>query len=173
MTISKINSYTERGFTIVELLIVIVVIAILAGITIVAYSGITNRAQQSKVQQTASNVQGVAEAFNADKGYYPALAVTGTDALALGSTSTKIPTGITIVADLATSPITSASTPSTGNLTVAYACFPAVSGACGTQAGGNAPTGGRITYWDPVLPGKAYIYLGKATSSSVFGFPAS
>ena len=35
---------TKSGFTIVELLIVIVVIAILAAITIVAYNGIQNRA---------------------------------------------------------------------------------------------------------------------------------
>ena len=42
------NRYT--GFTIVELLIVIVVIAILAAITIVAYTGIQDRAKESNVQ---------------------------------------------------------------------------------------------------------------------------
>lgn len=40
----------RRGFTIVELLIVIVVIAILAALTIVAYNGITQRATASTVQ---------------------------------------------------------------------------------------------------------------------------
>jgi general secretion pathway protein G len=39
-----------KGFTIVELLIVIVVIAILAAITVVAYTGISNRAYEASVQ---------------------------------------------------------------------------------------------------------------------------
>lgn len=39
-----------RGFTIVELLIVIVIIGILATIVIVAYNGITDRANHAKIQ---------------------------------------------------------------------------------------------------------------------------
>ena len=45
---------SSRGFTIVELLIVVVVIAILAAITIVAYNGIQNRAKASAAQSAAS-----------------------------------------------------------------------------------------------------------------------
>ena len=43
---------TSRAFTIVELLIVIVVIAILAAITVVAYNGIQTRAKASAVTET-------------------------------------------------------------------------------------------------------------------------
>lgn len=44
----------QSGFTIVELLIVVVVIAILAAVTIIAYNGIQNRARTSAVSSAAS-----------------------------------------------------------------------------------------------------------------------
>lgn len=47
-------AHKQKGFTIVELLIVVVVIAILAAITIVAYNGIQNRAKDSSLQSSAS-----------------------------------------------------------------------------------------------------------------------
>ncbi len=46
---------SRTGFTIVELLIVVVVIAILAAITIVAYNGITNRAKNSAASSAAES----------------------------------------------------------------------------------------------------------------------
>lgn len=62
---------TTSGFTIVELLIVIVVIAILAVITIVAYNGIQNRANDSTIQSDLVNYSKKAELFNVDNGRYP------------------------------------------------------------------------------------------------------
>lgn len=44
----------QKGFTIVELLIVVVVIAILAAITIVAFNGIQNRAKETSVMSEVS-----------------------------------------------------------------------------------------------------------------------
>lgn len=61
----------ERGFTIVELLIVVVVIAILAAITIVSYNGITNRANASSAKSVAATVQKKIELYNTDQGRYP------------------------------------------------------------------------------------------------------
>ena len=69
LTNTKIKS---QGFTIVELLIVVVVIAILAAITIVSYNGITNRANASAAASAAESVQKKAEAFNAETSHYPA-----------------------------------------------------------------------------------------------------
>lgn len=61
----------ERGFTIVELLIVIVVIAILAAISIVAYSGIQNRARNSAGAELANQFQGKVRAFESLTGAKP------------------------------------------------------------------------------------------------------
>lgn len=72
MTLGNINKMKkERGFTIVELLIVIVVIAILAAITIVAYNGIQQRAKNSSYQDAASQLQTKLEAWVSIKGVYP------------------------------------------------------------------------------------------------------
>lgn len=62
---------TITGFTIVELLIVIVVIAILATISIVAYNGIRDRANDSAVQSDLTNTVKKIQLIHAGTGAYP------------------------------------------------------------------------------------------------------
>ena len=61
----------QKGFTIVELLIVIVVIAILAAISVVAYTGIQNRASDSAVQSDVRNLAMKVMEYHAINGEYP------------------------------------------------------------------------------------------------------
>ena len=63
----------KEGFTIVELLIVIVVIGILALLVITTYSGIQQKARNSKRQSDVAAVQTQLEAFFQQSGYYPSL----------------------------------------------------------------------------------------------------
>lgn len=62
---------TKSGFTIVELLIVIVVIAILAAISIVAYNGIQQRARDAERAQDIATIQKVLEMYYIDNGTFP------------------------------------------------------------------------------------------------------
>lgn len=59
------------GFTIVELLIVIVVIAILAAISVAAYGNISNRANDSAVQNDLANFAKQLKLIQVDEGAYP------------------------------------------------------------------------------------------------------
>lgn len=61
----------QKGFTIVELLIVIVVIAILAAIVIVAYNGVQARTRLAKLQNDMQALQGFIETYYTQHGEYP------------------------------------------------------------------------------------------------------
>lgn len=57
-----------NGFTIVELLIVIVVIAILAAVSVAGYNGITTRATNASVQSSVNALEKGLKAYLQDKG---------------------------------------------------------------------------------------------------------
>jgi type II secretion system protein G len=86
--VSKNNDQSARGFTIVELSIVIVVIAILASITIVAYNGIQMRARDSQRRSDVTAITKALELYYIDNGKFPN-----------GSGSTTINAGWSTTAD--------------------------------------------------------------------------
>jgi len=113
----KTKMQAERGFTIVELLIVIVVIGILAAITIVSFNGVTARANSANAQSAAEAAVKKIEAYNAEVGSYP----TTFGALTASSASAKsyYLTGVTF----ATSAYSAAPTSSQGpSYIMLYSC---------------------------------------------------
>jgi prepilin-type N-terminal cleavage/methylation domain-containing protein len=62
----------RRGFTIIELLIVIVVIGVLAAITIVAFNGIQNRARDTQRLSDVKAIVKALESYKAIHNVYPA-----------------------------------------------------------------------------------------------------
>jgi prepilin-type N-terminal cleavage/methylation domain-containing protein len=71
--IDKRHTRTQRssGFTIVELLIVVIVIGILASITIVSYSGIQSRAREAQMKSNLANVYTQLSVDKIYNGTYP------------------------------------------------------------------------------------------------------
>ena len=72
-----ISSNKTKGFTLVELLIVIVVIAILAAISIVAYNGVTQKARDDERQSNARNLVNAAASYNSEKDKWPTVSEIG------------------------------------------------------------------------------------------------
>ena len=67
----------SRGFTIVELLIVIVVIAILAAISVVAYNGIQTRAETASKVKAMANWAKIFESYKALTSSWPSILAPG------------------------------------------------------------------------------------------------
>jgi len=71
----SLKSYKrQEGFTIVELLIVIVVIGILAALVITTFTGIQQRARNTERETDIKAIHGQVEAYYAENGVYPTLA---------------------------------------------------------------------------------------------------
>lgn len=80
----------QKAFTIVELLIVIVVIAILAAISLVAYNGIQNRAQDAVIQSNSNAIRKAIEMYSSENGEYPVCSAGDGHSCVLSSISTQL-----------------------------------------------------------------------------------
>ncbi len=134
------NLKNEKGFTIVELLIVIVVIGILAAIVIVAFNGVQNQARVTGFKSDIASITKMAEAYNADESTngYP---LTAADFH--GYTNVRLPANIR----LAATPITTGTALAAGNTTVS------VTGTVKTYAWRSCgATGGvAVFFWDTTV----------------------
>lgn len=137
----KILDSKSRGFTIVELLVVIVVIGILAAITMVSYSGVKNKADTATNQSNANSVAKSVASFYASNGSYP--------------TATVAAINTNNVAKLAASIDVSATAP-TSSTTAHIGYTSDTDGAC-------------ISYWDLTDAAARYLGLGTATITVTSG----
>jgi prepilin-type N-terminal cleavage/methylation domain-containing protein len=78
------NNKQDKGFTLVELLIVIVILGILATVTVFAVRGITDQGQTSACQADEKTLQVALEAYYAQEGNEAGDVATETDLIATG-----------------------------------------------------------------------------------------
>lgn len=62
----------EEGFTLIELMIVIAVLGILAGIAIPRLGGVKNKAEDAKINSAAAAIRSAMEMYYAENDSYPA-----------------------------------------------------------------------------------------------------
>lgn len=150
----------HSGFTIVELLIVIVIIGILAGLVITTFVGVQQRARDSERQTDINSLQKQVEAYYATVGAYPTMANLNTSAFRTGN---NIKVDVKALADPsnASSQVLVATTPVTAT-TKAYSYVPTPVGCDASTADAGttitptaACTGFTLSAW---LEAKGSIY---------------
>jgi len=90
----------DRGFTLTELLVVIVIIGILVAIAIPVFLSQRAAAQERSIESDVRNAIPVLETYYADEGSYPALGTGGTDFAASGPISGTGSPRITVSPDV-------------------------------------------------------------------------
>ena len=167
----RVGTQKQTGFTIVELLIVVVVIAILAVITIVSFNGIQNRAKESAAKTTAAQATRKLALLTVGTGTdtYP------TDKSAfLDATGLKEEGGVTY--QYTATPDQKSFCLTTTKDSISYYTSAnsqsAVSGACaGHGVGGVAPVANR--FLDPTFSGGLGVANQSGTSTAIVSYNGS
>ena len=127
----------NQGFTLVELLIVIVIIAILTVVSLVAYNGLQNQAKTSAAKSAADAVAKKAELYNTAKSIYPTglgdLTNTANSGEPYYLDANTVKTGT--LGNAGTTP----ATPPTEANTIEYSVCP---------TGSTSPTGAQVKYYN-------------------------
>lgn len=154
-------SRASNGFTIVELLVVIVIIAILAAITIIAFNGVQERARASSLSSSLQQATRKLALYSVDNGTYPA---TLADAGILNADSTSYQYSVT-----AGSPGTYCVTATTGSVShwASSTATTPTKGACSGHAQGGAEIVTNLVH-NP-KPSTAY-WFSSGTSTATVSF---
>ena len=140
-----ISQNKSKGFTIVELLIVIVIIGILAAISIVAYNGVMTKSRDSERKSDARNIANAASAWKAEKDTWPTvLELQGFPTVKL---SGKANTGLRATA------VTSAADKASYGMTNCTSGTPATT------------TGVQISYWNETDAARVNVNVGTGCSA--------
>jgi prepilin-type N-terminal cleavage/methylation domain-containing protein len=154
------TNLSKQGFTLIELIIVIVVIGILTTIMIVSYSSITQRSSTASAEDAANLVARKIESFKSEKGAYP-------DTLSVLTTDTSKPYYLNPNAVFTTLGTTQPTVPNTIKF-MKCGTTPNTTQAAITSSGNNI-TGMRIYFWTYTNGGNAnsYVSAGNDTGTGV------
>jgi prepilin-type N-terminal cleavage/methylation domain-containing protein len=175
----------QIGFTIVELLIVIVVIGILAAITIVAYNGIQQRAKAAAVSSALTQAAKKLAVYQVDNSAYPssgnlaAAGITDSQDITYQYTGSGSTFCVTATSGNVSYQITDTSNPTAGgcpghgqggvapitNLVRNPTAAANATDWIATASAGGAPTGTRLTGQSTPLTGVTTAYRGTLTGT--------